>query len=89
MPGLDTFAETPAPPVVLPVIIYILDEYLSQFLISDSTLPVPPVIEDEVEVEVEEVKPTETKIVDDWDDDDFNFDLDDTKKDDHGGEFFL
>jgi hypothetical protein len=39
--------------------------------------------------EVEEVKPTETKIVDDWDDDDFNFDLDDTKKDDHGGEFFL
>ena len=48
-----------------------------------------PVIEDEVEVEVEEVKPTETKIVDDWDDDDFNFDLDDTKKDDHGGEFFL
>lgn len=40
-------------------------------------------------LEVEEVKPTETKIVDDWDDDDFNFDLDDTKKDDHGGEFFL
>lgn len=39
-------------------------------------------------VEVEEVKPTETKVVDDWDDD-FNFDLDDTKKDDHGGEFFL
>ena len=48
-----------------------------------------PVIEDEVEVEVEEVKPTETKIVDDWNDDDFNFDLDDIKKDDHGGEFFL
>ena len=40
-------------------------------------------------LEVEEVKSTETKIVDDWDDDDFNFDLDDTKKDDHGGEFFL
>jgi len=40
-------------------------------------------------LEVEEVKPTETKVVDDWDDDDFNFDLDDTKKDDHGGEFFL
>ena len=40
-------------------------------------------------LEVEEVKPTETKIVDDWGDEDFNFDLDDTKKDDHGGEFFL
>lgn len=40
-------------------------------------------------LEVEEVKPTETKVVDDWADDDFNFDLDDTKKDDHGGEFFL
>jgi hypothetical protein len=40
-------------------------------------------------VEVEEVKPTETKVVDDWGDEDFNFDLDDTKKDDHGGEFFL
>ena len=40
-------------------------------------------------LEVEEVKPTETKVVDAWDDDDFNFDLDDTKKDDHGGEFFL
>ena len=40
-------------------------------------------------LEVEEVKPTETKIVDDWGDEDFNFDLDDIKKDDHGGEFFL
>lgn len=40
-------------------------------------------------LEVEEVKPTETKVVDDWGDEDFNFDLDDTKKDDHGGEFFL
>jgi hypothetical protein len=40
-------------------------------------------------LEVVEVKLTETKVVDDWDDDDFNFDLDDTKKDDHGGEFFL
>jgi len=41
-------------------------------------------IEDEVEVEVEEVKPTETEAVDD-----FNFDLDDTKKDDYSDEFFL
>lgn len=40
-------------------------------------------------LEVEEVKPTETKIVDDWGDEDFNFDLDDTKEDNHGGEFFL
>ena len=40
-------------------------------------------------VEVEEVKPTETKVVDDWADDDFNFDLDDTKEDTLGGEFFL
>jgi hypothetical protein len=38
----------------------------------------------EPSVEVEEVKPTETKIVDDFD---FNFD--DTKEDNHGGEFFL
>lgn len=35
-------------------------------------------------LEVEEVKPTETKIVDD-----FDFNLDDTEEDDHGGEFFL
>lgn len=39
--------------------------------------------------EVEEVKPAETKVVDDWGDEDFNFDLDDTKEDNHGGEFFL
>lgn len=38
----------------------------------------------EAMVEVEEVKPTETKVVDDFD---FNFD--DTKEDNHGGEFFL
>ena len=35
-------------------------------------------------LEVEEVKPTETKIVDD-----FDFNLDDTEEDNHGGEFFL
>ena len=35
-------------------------------------------------LEVEEVKPTETKVVDDFD---FNFD--DTEEDNHGGEFFL
>lgn len=35
-------------------------------------------------LKVEEVKPTETKVVDD-----FDFDFDDTKEDDHGGEFFL
>jgi hypothetical protein len=38
----------------------------------------------EPSVEVEEVKPTETKIVDD-----FDFDFDDIKEDNHGGEFFL
>jgi len=38
--------------------------------------------------EVEEVKPTETKVVDDWDDFDLDFDNDD-KKDTLGGEFFL
>jgi hypothetical protein len=35
-------------------------------------------------VEVEEVKPTVTEVLDD-----FDFDLDDTKEDNHGGEFFL
>jgi hypothetical protein len=38
--------------------------------------------------EVEEVKPTETKVVDDWNDFDLDFDNDD-KKDTLGGEFFL
>ena len=38
----------------------------------------------EAMVEVEEVKPTETKVVDD-----FDFNLDDTEEDNHGGEFFL
>ena len=39
------------------------------------------------EEKVEEVKPTETKIVDAWDADDFNFD--DEPQNDLGGEFFL
>ena len=66
------------------------DELASQLYgVDNDPEYLSPVIEDEVTLEVEEVKPTETKVVDDWDDDDFNFDLDDIKKDDHGGEFFL
>jgi len=66
------------------------DELASQLYgVDNDPEYLSPVTEDEVILEVEEVKPTETKVVDDWDDDDFNFDLDDTKKDNHGGEFFL
>jgi len=65
------------------------DELASQLYgVDNDPEYLSPVIEDEVEVEVEEVKPTETKVVDDWDDFDLDFDNDD-KKDTLGGEFFL
>ena len=71
------------------------DEYLARVTFIEEEPKVEPeklslddiLIRIPNEEKVEEVKPTETKIVDAWDADDFNFN--DEPKNDLGGEFFL